>query len=895
MEDKEKEINLDLAPKQSLDEADGAIRMNLFIQAGMAFGLFLLFIFLRRKMPWVYCTNTKSSPTHPARAYTGWLNWLIPVMTISDVEFFDLVGFDAFLFIETLKLLGIIFLLLSFILIPLLGAYYSLFGGGKVTQFLVRISLLTLPNNHRNANAIIPGICTWVVSLGILYFFYMFYRRYIILRQLHLRDRSFSKSTPSIRRLVNEMHSVHKALEEIDLPSRTVLIRNIPAKINGKAAFLEYLKALDLVTESIEECFVVMNTKQLEKLIRRRKETIFKLEKEFQVLFMQMNVLSLEKDFYAKHIQSYDLGMDLISNAIAWSARNPEKEEKNPEKRIKELVSRFISSECVSSLSKENQKISIEKIRECMNTIKALNREIHEEREKAKKVEMPDNVEILLDEKALHDAYEIDRMKPIFFSIWNILHLWRLYREFSQSIPKETRCGFVTFTTVEAANSMKMSLIGTGVFSCKAIEAPAPEEIIWYTLSEPEPARLFRKFVGAVITFVFVVFFMIFVFLVSSLINISTFDHIVMWVNPQLQAITSTPGFRSTFQAILIPSLYSFFLSLAPVALNAICLFEGSMSHTHFQKNFGKKYLFFLFVNGFLGLIFSTTMVSILDREKEQTDIFEMISIPVVSSSIFFLNTLIQKTFFGLMMVLIEPGRIFFRLVENFLGGIRTRREEIDSYQPERINFGYHYPQVFLTFPMVLIYTVICPPFFLIGALYFLGAYLVYKTLFMYSHVSDTESGGGHWSLLCSSIFYSLLTFQVINIAHFLALRQYVILVFIVPLLVITVGMWQSFQNIFQERFNYLPSSSKELEEGSRFMYKVSLMRREQIKEWKESQTIEKDVLTLTKETINTRKDSYIYRDLSFLPSSCSAILPKWFYATIRYLVANGDNDIFSI
>ncbi|KAI5186321.1 calcium permeable stress-gated cation channel [Nematocida homosporus] len=888
---------MDIVNKISLSDADSAIKVNLLLQLGLGAGAFIGFVLLRKRMPWIYCANTKSSKTHPARMYQGILSWIIPVVTISDIEFFDLVGFDAFLFTETLKLLGMIFTVLAILLVPVLGAYYALFGGGKETQLLLRLSILRTKESGRSVNGIIPGISTWVVTLVVLYFLYMFYRKYIILRQLHLRDRSFSKSTPSIRRLAAEMHSVKKALNEIDLPSRSVLLRNLPSHIKNKDGLLDYLTMLNLGIAP-EECHVVLNTKELERLLSRKREMIYCLEQEIQQQFIRINTLSLQNNFFAECVDNYDPDMDLISNAIQWGRRHKKDVKKVKAESVQEMFQTFCSSPFLGHLAQFNPKIGADKIRDYMHTIESLSAAIDEER--SRKMSQIEDKQLLLPdvaEKSLHDPYALEREKPIFFSFGSMLHVMRQYREFSSGFPKETRSAFVTFHNAEGANAMKMALIGTGTFSCKAVEAPPPEELIWPTLSDPEPARIVRQFAGSIVTFVFVVFFVFFVFLVSSLINLSTFDKIVSWINPDLQAITQTREFRASFHAIFVPSVYSLFLALAPSAINAICLFEGNISHTEFQKNFGRKYSLFLFMNGFLAFIFSTTLIAIIDNKKAKQSVFESISVPVVVSSTFFLNTLIQKTFFGLMFTLLEPKRVFFRLVSHFLGGVRTRREEIEDIQPERINFGYYYPQVFLTFPMVLIYTVICPVFFILGAIHFMLSFLVYKSLFMYSHTSDLESGGGHWPMLCGSIFYALITFQVINIAHFLAMRQYVILLFVVPLVVITVGIGQSFNKIMKQRCNYLPNSAKELEEGANFMYKISLMRREVIKNWKESSQVEKVFLNLnhTKRSLFFTKEPYIYKDLSLLPSSSAAILPNWFCTVLCYLQAEGDSTIFRL
>jgi len=913
LKEKAASSRMNIADKPSLKDAGKEIRLNLFVQLCATCGILLLYVFLRTKLPWIYCANTKRSKSHPAERYSGKLDWIVPVFTISDSDFFNLVGFDAFLFIETLKLLFLIFLFLSLTVFPCLGAYYYYFGrDGEELDLLMRVSLLPMPKSHRTANAIAPSVCIWVVSFAVIYFLYMFYRKYVILRQIHLKDRTFSKSIPSIKRIAGEFDSVSEALREIYLPSKTVLIRNLPTFVLGREDLVKYLEELG-VSVKPTECHVVINTKALKFLVEQRQETIRLLEMDLQLVLLEINKLSLDSDLFQNTVEGYDPSIDLISNAIAWqktsgtnfkkstedfrvfgTGSQNKKQRKKKQKEVTRVIKKLFFCEFLEKLSPKITTIN-KRVKNYISTIETLNKKIGKERELAAKSAATgaESIPRLVKQNKPYDSYDIDRNEPIFFSFRNVLRPRASYTSFIRSMPVGTKNGFLTFSTAEEANVLKISFIGTSIFSCKAIEAPPPSEIIWPALIESEATRILKKFIGSVCTFFFVSLFIIFVFLVSTLININTFDSIVSWVNPQLEAITKQPTFRAAFQAILMPLVYSVLLSLAPTAIESICLFEGSISHSELQRRFGEKYSFFLFVNGFLVLIFGATIVSFITREKEDASIFSVISVPVVSSSIFFLNTLIQKTFTTMALFLVEPGRILAYLLSNLLEGIRTRRDEIESIEPAKINFGYLYPQIFLMFPMVLIYTVVCPWFILFGALHFFGAFIVFKTLFMYSHISNIESGGEHWPSLCSNFFYSLITFQIITVFLFLSLRQYVVFGLVIPLIIITVGIGRNFKDVMSKKCNFLPNSHKEIEENTKFVKRLSNTRTEEIKKWQECEFVEKDLLVLSKKAKKPAGGSYIYKDHSLLPASTSAVLPQWFYTTFLYLKKNGSREVF--
>ncbi|KAI5181002.1 calcium permeable stress-gated cation channel [Nematocida sp. AWRm80] len=729
----------------------------------------------------------------------------------------------------------------------------------------------------------------------------MFYRKYVILRQLHLRDRSFSKSTSSIKRKADMARSVSKALSDIELPAKTVFIRNLPEFINGKDDLIEYLKLLGVGVNPVD-AHVIINTKRLKSLVEKRKEAIFMLERELQLFFVTLNSLSIESDFFSKHVKDYDASMDLISNAIAWSKTVQEPVEDQKTKEMRELVEASLEKPFLSVLQKINPGISPSNISARLEEIKALNASIDQERETNKKTittQAPleeSQMKSMIDTPKLHDVYDLDKEDPIFFSVRTLFYPYNLYKSFKQTIPLNARNGFVTMAKIEEANFLKMTFMGTGVFSCKALDAPPPDEIIWDNLTESDTTRLLKKIIGNIITVLFVCLFIGIVFMVSVLINMETFDKLVLKINPELQSITETPRFRNTFQGIVAPLVYSTFLSLAPMFLEMISMFEGSISLVSLQKSFGRKYSFFLFINGFLALMFSTTVISILQKDSDSVSLLAKISKPVVMSSVFFLNTLIQKSFTGLCLFLLEPNRILFKAFSYLLGGICTRREEVESIEPNRINFGYLYPQVFLVFPMIMIYAIISPVFILFGAIHFFGAFIVFKSLFLYSHVSDLESGGEHWPLLCSIIFYSMMTFQTVTIIHFVSIKQYLAIVLLLPLLLITYLLSKHFLSTMKKRCNYLPSSRHEQEKGSKFVHKLSITRKEEIKHWKESPMVEMDMILLSKRISPSHDEMpYLYKDLSLHPDSSFTILPNWFYVTLRYLKTNGDSSVFRL
>ncbi|KAH9386360.1 calcium permeable stress-gated cation channel [Nematocida major] len=896
---------MDLVSKPSLLEADNTIRLNLMVQLITAAVVLCVFLACRAKIPWLYSTNPMRCKKHPAAPYTGLFNWVVPVFTIKDMALLELIGFDAFLFIETLKLLGIVFLVLSLALMPLLGSYYFFFAKSEMKlQLIMRLSLLSMPYSPRYANCIVPCLAAWVITLIIVYFLFSFYRKYVILRQIHIRDRVFSKSTPSIKKSLDEMKSLSSTLECINICTKTVLICNLPHFINNKQDLQTYLNTLGL-KEPIENAHIILDTKKLEMLVEKKKKKLLELEAELQKFFILLNRASIDTEFFSEHIDHYDSSLDLISNAIVWkkesAAGRARRKGATDALMEKALCGRFF--EVLDRIYPGKAKFNIS---ECMKQIKDLTDLIEVERKKSahstlsstQALESLSEVAGCDENPELHDKYNLYEQTSIFVQASSVFNIRQAYTSLSKTIPLRTKSGFVTFKTSEQASILRMSLIGSGAFSCRALEAPPPDQIVWSTLTDSPMERALRKLAASIVTVVFVSVFILLVFFVSTLINIDAFYSIIRAINPELNVIAETPKFRKAFQGIVVPTVYSNFLSIAPAVLKVICTLEGSISYIEFQKSFGRKYSIFLFINGFLVLIFGTTIASLVYNRRQATiDIMGLVSTPVVSSSVFFFNLLIHKTFGELTMQLLDIGGLVSWCVTYVLGGVYTRRQEVQRFESHPANFGSMYPRVFLLFPMVLIYSIICPLFMLLGCLYFFGSFVVFKYLFIYSYVSDVESGGEHWPSLFMNIFGSLVFLQTITATYFASQKQYIALGLILPLVIITVSVWKSFSELIQKNCYYLPNNTLESKQSHTSIKKLFLSRKDQILNWTESSAVKKDTYFLYKEKVLANPDElpYIYKDFSFLPSIASIIVPNWFYTTLMYIRENGDDALFDL
>lgn len=908
---------IEFAEKPKLSEADEAIRLNLMIQIGITVGVFVLFTFLRPKVPWLYTPNTKGCSSHPAKGYTGRFNWIVPVLKTDDSVLLSVIGMDAFLFLQTLKLLFNIFSVLSVIVAPVLCLYYFFFARvkGSSEQIILRMSLISEKDEIKMVNGLVPCVACYLITFFIMYMVYMFYRKYIILRQAYFRDASISFPTPTIKKMAKKLGSSEKALEVITLPSKSVLLRGLPSFLKSRDDLIKFVEVLDLGKPV--DAHVVDSTAKFDELSEKKKGAIRELERELQMFLIEMNRYSMRTDYFKNNFEGFDPDLDLISNAIIWTVSNKrgiggmgveqpgeggeggekgkgegkegeegkgegegeETEEKKKEREeAMEIVRKVLRTEFTLCKPKVE---GVDSIALYIGRIEKISEQLRKDREEVKGEVNADEIKR---ENALFDVYDVDKSTE-FLSLGRILKLKENYKDFSLGIPANTKTGFVTFEDKKTANMLKQTFIGSGAFSCKAVTAPPADEIIWSNLTETEPRRVARQLVGSFITVLFNIFFMAFVLLIVGVINVKSFETMVSLINKDLLTITQRPNFRKTFNGVVVPLVYNILLALAPIALEAICLFEGAFSYSELQKKFSVKYTVFLFINGFLALIFGSSFLT-LAQTTNSTELFSNIMELLSTSSIFFLNAIIQKALSGCLFILLSPSRLVAKFAGDVLGGVKTRREEINSKETEKMNFGSLYPPTFLVFPMALMYSIICPIFLVFGAMYFFGSYIVFKSQFLYSLKSQMESGGVYWPPSCNSMFWSLIAFQVATALQLVAIHAHLSAFLIVPLVIVTLAVGNGINTQFKRKSEYLPINKQEEKEGDRFIKEFLKRRQKDILEWKEETLLTYDSLEI-KSTDETTDKTYPYRDISTHPDVSVAILPEWFAITMMYLKEN--------
>lgn len=161
----------------------------------------------------------------------------------------------------------------------------------------------------------------------------------------------------------------------------------------------------------------------------------------------------------------------------------------------------------------------------------------------------------------------------------------------------------------------------------------------------------------------------------------------------------------------------------------------------------------------------SGSLYDILDRPSK---IFEILgkSLPTVVG--YFISLLITKILAGLPMVMLRFGALIKMLFQNLCFNEQklSQRELDEVYRDQALQYGWEYPTLLLVIVICFTYASISPIILPFGAIYFLGAMIVYKKQVLYVYTPTYESGGALFPAACDRTLIGLMCGQVTFIGY---------------------------------------------------------------------------------------------------------------------------------
>jgi len=135
---------------------------------------------------------------------------------------------------------------------------------------------------------------------------------------------------------------------------------------------------------------------------------------------------------------------------------------------------------------------------------------------------------------------------------------------------------------------------------------------------------------------------------------------------------------------------------------------------------------------------------------------------------------------------------------------ILTQQELDEVYKDNTLIYGWEYPNLLLVITICFTYSTISPIILPFGALFFLGAFIVYKKQALFVYAPNYESGGLNFPSACHRTLIGLICGQITLIGYSILRVGFYQPAAMLPLPFYTLGMINFFKVMYEEPSSYL-------------------------------------------------------------------------------------------
>lgn len=866
-------------------KSDSAIKSNGIVQFSGSITMLIIYFICRNKTPWVYYPNIKNKPQHPCYQHRpGIFSWIYPLITTKDKQLLSTVGLDGFMMLQTIKLLYRICFVLSVIIVTIMPIWlWSIKTQKRVGYFFIRLTIYDIKDPKIYWYALIMG---YIVTSIILYLLFIYYKRFVTLRQLYLAAPATMTSIYQMKKISNELGDDQNAIDYVNVSSRTVIIDRLPSNIGNDKDLAEYIDSLKI--GDVESVSLIHDTYNLQKMYEERDTIIQDIEKEISLALIKIKTFyKTEKekcktsfaDLYNEELDKSVLGLFENTNfTMSEKVKIFNTFCKYADKfLLKTLFGKLVIGLNIAKLGEINDKILAEKER-----LETKNSEEESTVPKAKET-------LFVDSDVRNDVS--------FFSFSQLMEFYKNMDLFTLDFPINRKKGFVTFKDQRAARLLSEAKLGTRVFSSNISIAPAPHDVLWRNICRNEVSSFIFKLISFSLYALFIVAFLVLVVMIIQSLQIESNSE-----NYVLRFLMRYETLYSLYKGLLVPLIYNILLFFVPIIIKALLHMENNNSLSGLQIKLMYRLSIFLFFNAFIATIILSCVISVITKIKYEavtiSSLKAEIGESIVKSSVFFFNTIVQRLCIGSMIVILKPSPFLYNwLIAPW--AIYTRRQSIEREFSPPIDFGNHIPNLLLIFPMAIAYSFICPAMLVMAFIFYLFSYIVYKNELLFATRNDYETGGEYWKPCVKFIMFSLVSFQVITAILAYSMNFFYVFCLFLPLIFFTSMFSISINEIFENSSENLPINAPEENFLNNLSKKTLEERYKVLSEWKElREEVDEDLIPISELGVEDRntdlKNSY-YKDPSTRESIGNIILPKHFFKTIHFLKSFDKDNVFGL
>lgn len=733
----------------------------------------------------------------------GTFSWVKTTLTLPDSHLLLLAGFDAYVFLKSLKLMFIMMLFFAILgMTVLLPTYY--YGGSSKAHYYIRMCI----RNISNAQLLwVPFVVMVVASVFIFYSIYIFYRNFVVARQAYLKSPSTFQALNKIEGYTDKLRSYQQSLKFFDVLNRSIIITGMSSTYSK-----ERIQAIfaDMKLGDIQSIFIAKDRSLIAQRLKRLNGIHERLERLYCSLFRKLRLAALvARPDLPDELAKLEGG--LLSNAeikgLFEAVNSPafypaHREEFTTKDKTKVDAIQHFSGKLVAAQEEMDEMV----------------RHYMDDQDSQMCSPLPYNQTADTEDQDLYDENaSLITFKGLGMVKANIT-------DFKLTLWGTSSSAIIIFADWKSATIASQTLLSARPFSFAVQPAPMANEVDWDNLYMPTADRSLRFVLGELLYVVVNIGFSIFQTMLVKLLELSTLERLLPFLGPLFREF---PKLRELVTGVLKPLAFSISLLLIPYVLLVLTYYQAYIDKVDAQLTIMNKYSWMLFLQTFVVVVAGPLdgIVRALYAQDLRA-IFKALDENAAMTSSLFFNIILQKALIGLMVRLTKPADLLLALGRRMLAIHLTPRAKRDLDKPTALPLGFLYPEyAVIVFQTALSFSIITPLILVVGTLFFGMAYFIFRAQLIYADKISHESGGMFWPSLTTHLLFALLLAQFFALIQFVSLGGNVQAFLTLPLLMLTIFGMVTMRLRFTRRVGFIALSGEAQEPAMRLIQEQNKVR----------------------------------------------------------------------
>eukprot|EP00592_Proboscia_alata_P001420 CAMPEP_0194382168 /NCGR_PEP_ID=MMETSP0174-20130528/58524_1 /TAXON_ID=216777 /ORGANISM="Proboscia alata, Strain PI-D3" /LENGTH=843 /DNA_ID=CAMNT_0039167247 /DNA_START=724 /DNA_END=3255 /DNA_ORIENTATION=+ len=293
--------------------------------------------------------------------------------------------------------------------------------------------------------------------------------------------------------------------------------------------------------------------------------------------------------------------------------------------------------------------------------------------------------------------------------------------------------GFVTFKDMASVTCASNTPLTRKTGALVVQIAPDPGNIIWKNIHVDVHASNRKRMIAGFMFGLGAIFWAVPVGAIQVLATLEQLDDIK---NEKL---------KNLIKSYLPVALLLGLILLLPVIFSAVATnYEKRKTFSEIQDIMIQRYFYYQIANIYITVTSGTVSGGLQDMIDHPSCVFYLLGENLPKVGGYFISLVVTKILAGLPMVLLRFGAllrmIFLRMC--FRKKTLTQAEIDEVFKQQFFLYGWIYPSLLLVIMICFTYSCISPIILPVGAIYFIGALLVYKKQALFVFRPVHESGG---------------------------------------------------------------------------------------------------------------------------------------------------------